>query len=85
MQRGLVLANRPTENQEVSVLVLMAGINRIKDPRVAVPGLSSALYDDPEFDWMFRSVPQVKPSLSRYCVETSQQLNVGDRSISMAK
>lgn len=41
------------------MLILEAGSNRIKDSRITVPGLSSALYDDPELDWMFRSVPQV--------------------------
>lgn len=49
----LVIANR------LSVLVLEAGSNRIKESRTIVPGLSSALYDDPELDWMFRSVPHV--------------------------
>lgn len=56
---GLVLANRLTELANVSVLVLEAGSNRIQDPRITIPGMSSALYDDPEFDWMIRSVPQV--------------------------
>ena len=56
---GLVLANRLTENESVSVVVLEAGSNHIKDARITVPGLSSALYDDPEFDWSFKSVPQV--------------------------
>jgi len=54
-----VIANRLTENEDISVLVLEAGSNRIKDPRITVPGLSSALYGNPEFDWMFRSVPQI--------------------------
>ena len=56
---GLVLANRLTENANISVLVLEAGTDRIQDKRVMIPGMSSALYDDEEFDWMFRSVPQV--------------------------
>lgn len=63
---GLVVANRLTENKNVSVLVLEAGSDRLKDARITIPGLSSALYDDPEFDWMFRSVPQVGLSRSIY-------------------
>lgn len=55
---GLVLANRLTENANVSVLVLEAGTDRVQDQRVMIPGMSSALYDNEEFDWMFRSVPQ---------------------------
>ena len=65
---GLVLANRLTENENVNVLVLEAGSNRISDPRVVIPGMSSALYDDSEFDWMFKSVPQVCFSASQILV-----------------
>ena len=57
---GLVLANRLTQDPTVTVLVLEAGGNAVDDHRVSTPGLSSALYDNDEFDWRFRSVPQVK-------------------------
>ena len=57
---GLVLANRLTENPDVSVLILEAGSDRTTDPRITIPGMTSALYDNPEFDWAFRSVPQVR-------------------------
>ena len=56
---GLVVANRLTEDAGTSVLVLEAGSDQTKDPRITIPGMSSALYDNPEFDWAFRSVPQV--------------------------
>ncbi len=56
---GLVLANRLTEDPHVEVAVLEAGSDRLKDPRITTPGLTSALYDNPEFDWIFRSTPQV--------------------------
>ena len=59
---GLVVANRLTEDADTSVLVLEAGSDRTKDPRITIPGMSSALYDNPEFDWAFRSVPQVRSS-----------------------
>lgn len=56
---GLVLANRLTGDSDVHVLVLEAGSNRLEDSRITCPGLTAALYDNPEFDWMFRTVPQV--------------------------
>lgn len=56
---GLVVANRLTEDPTVQVLVLEAGTNRLDDPRLVVPGLGIATYEDPDFDWNFRSSPQV--------------------------
>jgi len=58
---GLVLANRLTENASVHVLVLEAGKNRNKDPKITIPGLATTTYNDPEYDWQFSSVPQVCP------------------------
>ncbi|OBT67941.1 hypothetical protein VE03_02500 [Pseudogymnoascus sp. 23342-1-I1] len=55
---GLVVANRLTEDPHVQVLVLEAGTNRLNDPRLMVPGLGIATYEDPDFDWNFRSSPQ---------------------------
>lgn len=56
---GLAVANRLTEDPHVQVLVLEAGTNRLNDPRLMVPGLGIATYEDPDFDWNFRSSPQV--------------------------
>ncbi|PYH91304.1 putative aryl-alcohol dehydrogenase [Aspergillus ellipticus CBS 707.79] len=55
---GLVVANRLTELPGVRVLVLEAGANRLGDPRIVVPGLAPATFEDPDFDWDFRSIPQ---------------------------
>ena len=63
---GLVVANRLTENPDNSVLVLEAGSDRLKDPRITIPGLTAALYDNPEFDWSFKSVPQARLWLSQH-------------------
>lgn len=56
---GLVVATRLTEDPNVKVLVLEAGSDRRDDPRITTIGLAASLYDDPEFDWMFMSPPQV--------------------------
>ncbi|KAJ5766322.1 uncharacterized protein N7511_003938 [Penicillium nucicola] len=55
---GLVVANRLTEDPNISVLVLEAGTNRINDPRINVPGLAMAAFEHEDFDWNFRSCPQ---------------------------
>ncbi|KAF7173986.1 hypothetical protein CNMCM5623_006253 [Aspergillus felis] len=55
---GLVVANRLTEDPNTRVLVLEAGTNRLTDPRILVPGLAPTVYEDPDFDWDFRSIPQ---------------------------
>ncbi|KAF7959526.1 hypothetical protein EAE96_001142 [Botrytis aclada] len=54
---GLVVANRLTENPDVHVLVLEAGLNRNDDPRVQVPAFWTTMLGT-EADWQYRSVPQ---------------------------
>ncbi|KAJ5725511.1 CAZyme family AA3 [Penicillium malachiteum] len=55
---GLVVASRITEDPNLSVIVLEAGTNRLGDPRLTVPGLGVATFEDPDFDWNFRSTAQ---------------------------
>ncbi|KAF9895293.1 hypothetical protein FE257_000197 [Aspergillus nanangensis] len=55
---GLVVANRLTENPKINVLVLEAGTNRLNDPRLQVPALGVATFEDPDFDWDFKCPPQ---------------------------
>lgn len=56
---GLVVANRLSEDPSIRVIVLEAGTNRLDDPRITIPGLGLATFEDPDFDWNFRSIPQV--------------------------
>ncbi|KAF7121619.1 hypothetical protein CNMCM5793_009090 [Aspergillus hiratsukae] len=55
---GLTLAARLSENPDVTVAVLEAGEAHLNDPRVMTPGLAVSLYDDPKYDWGFKTVPQ---------------------------
>lgn len=60
---GLMLVNRLTADPKVSVLVIEAGSDRLKDPRITNPELATTLYDDPTYDWSFNTVPQVRDSI----------------------
>ncbi|KAL2871171.1 GMC family oxidoreductase [Aspergillus lucknowensis] len=55
---GLVLAARLSEDSSLRILVLEAGKDCRDDLRIQIPGLATVTYGDPEFDWVFRSVPQ---------------------------
>ncbi|KAK6503369.1 hypothetical protein TWF481_008389 [Arthrobotrys musiformis] len=55
---GLVLAARLTENPDITVAVIEAGEDRLGDPTILAPGLLTALYTDPNYDWDFHTVPQ---------------------------
>lgn len=55
---GLVLANRLTENEDISVLVIEAGYDARDDIRVKTPAMFQALQGT-EMSWPFETVPQV--------------------------
>ncbi|RDW94231.1 GMC family oxidoreductase [Aspergillus mulundensis] len=57
---GLVLAHRLSADPTATVLVLEAGSNKLDDPRIKIPGLAATTYEDPEFDWNLRSIPQTQ-------------------------
>lgn len=56
---GLVVAARLTENPNTSVLVIEAGDERTNDPRIRTPAFWLPLLQQEDFDWCYKSVPQV--------------------------
>jgi len=65
---GLVVAARLTENSNVTVGVIEAGIDRSDDVLVRAPLLHTELYEKPEYDWLYKTTPQV----STYVVNLSR-------------
>ena len=55
----MVLAARLTEDPNVTVAVLEAGGNGLDDLLIDAPNLFQQLWGKPEYDWDFRTVPQV--------------------------
>ncbi|KAG2005782.1 pyranose dehydrogenase [Coprinopsis cinerea AmutBmut pab1-1] len=55
---GLTLATRLTEDENVSVLVLEAGIHHHGDPNIDVPAQYGATFMQPKYDWAFKTVKQ---------------------------
>ncbi|KAK1229723.1 hypothetical protein PQX77_007187 [Marasmius sp. AFHP31] len=53
---GSVLANRLTENEDFSVLVLEAGTSNITSPFIEVPFYCNPIH--PQFDWNYTTIPQ---------------------------
>lgn len=57
---GLCVAARLSEDPNVTVGVLEAGGNRLDDPLVDAPNLFLQLWDKPEYDWCYKTAPQVR-------------------------
>ena len=63
---GLVIAARLTENANVTVGVIEAGKNKLGDTQVEIPGLLLSMLNDPEYDWCYKTLPQVSFRMSTY-------------------
>ncbi|KAF1811090.1 alcohol oxidase [Eremomyces bilateralis CBS 781.70] len=57
---GLVVAARLSENPAISVGVIESGIDRSDDILIRAPLLHTELYEKPEYDWLYKTVPQGK-------------------------
>lgn len=75
---GCALANRLSEDPNVSVLVLEAGEDRSDDERVYTPGLAGGVLDNPDFDWQFVSEPS--PELNGRCIKHPRGRVIGGSS-----
>lgn len=69
---GLVVAARLSEISNKSILVIEAGADRRGDPNIDIPGLLFGICGDPEYDWNFWTVPQVR-ILSENCTRLSPE------------
>lgn len=56
---GLVLANRLSGNPDLQIAVLEAGKAKLDDFRIKVPALAPSMLSSLEYDWRFKTVPQV--------------------------
>lgn len=60
---GLVIAARLSEDPNSSIAVIEAGGNRLGDPLIDAPALYSQTWDKHEYDWCYKTVPQVSTEL----------------------
>ncbi|KAK7935360.1 oxidoreductase [Apiospora marii] len=78
---GLVLANRLSADATIQVLVLEAGSDHSKDPRVQTPALYQSVWGS-ELDWDLHSVPQ--PGLNGRTINLYQGKTLGGSSATNA-
>jgi choline dehydrogenase-like flavoprotein len=55
---GLVVANRLSEDPDVTVVVIEAGADQTADPRVTTPAMFQSMQGS-ELDWGYATLPQV--------------------------
>lgn len=55
---GCVIATRLSETPSPRILLLEAGPNNNDDPKVTTPLRSKEMFEDPKYDWDYRTVPQ---------------------------
>lgn len=56
---GCVLASRLSSVSHLHVLLLEAGPDNNADPKVSTPLTTRRMFNDPKYDWGFRTTPQV--------------------------
>lgn len=71
---GLTLAARLTENPLVRVGVIEAGIDRSDDPTVLTPGFAPVMWENEDYDWIFKTVPQAHGNNRRVAHPRGKQL-----------
>jgi len=59
---GLCIAARLTEDPDITVGVIEAGKNKLDDFLVDTPACCLQLVGNPEYDWIYRTVPQASSS-----------------------
>lgn len=69
---GLTVAARLSEDPKITVGVLEGGAARLNDPSILTPGAFPTLLGTEQYDWMFKSVPQVTVAQIWY-LETSDK------------
>ncbi|KAI7210035.1 GMC oxidoreductase [Hortaea werneckii] len=71
---GLVVAARLSENPDVTVGVLEAGKERLDDPLINTPAAFAQMFNDPQYDWCFRTEPQAENENKRHHVPRGRVL-----------
>ncbi|KAI7111844.1 hypothetical protein KC352_g35646, partial [Hortaea werneckii] len=71
---GLVVAARLSENPDVTVGVLEAGKERLDDPLINTPAAFSQMFNDPQYDWCFRTEPQTENENKRHHIPRGKVL-----------
>lgn len=69
---GLVVAARLTEDPSLTVGILEAGGNGLDDVLIDGPGLFTQLYGKSQYDWCFKTVPQVR-SIKVSCTDLADR------------
>ena len=57
---GLTVASRLADISNISILLLEAGKDHTSDVSVECPRCFATLYGNPEYDWDYDNVPQVR-------------------------
>ncbi|KAK7727262.1 hypothetical protein SLS63_007313 [Diaporthe eres] len=75
---GCVLASRLSASSDLNVLLLEAGPDNNADPKVSTPLISRRMFNDPKYDWNYRTTPQV--GLSGRVIEQTRGRMIGGSS-----